>query len=130
MRARHTFEVHYELDEAGWWLATIPTVPGCHTQGRTIEQAESRIREALALFVPAATAAKATLEADVQLPSAAKRVLNSALKKRAEADALAAESQAATRSATLALSQVGLSLRDIGRLLGLTRQRAHQLLGD
>jgi predicted RNase H-like HicB family nuclease len=130
MRARHTFEVHYELDETGWWLATIPKVPGCHTQGRTIEQAENRIREALALFVSAATAAKATLEADVQLPSAAKRALISALEKRAEADAIAVESQAATRSATLALSQVGLSLRDIGRLLGVTRQRAHQLLGD
>ena len=130
MRARHTFEVHYELDETGWWFATIPAVPGCHTQGRTIEQAENRIREALALFVTGATAAKATLEADVQLPSAAKRALSSALEKRAEADAVAAESQAATRSATLALSQVGLSLRDIGRLLGVTRQRAHQLLGE
>jgi len=128
MRVRHTFDVHYELDETGWWLATIPTVPGCHTQGRTIEQAENRIREALALFVPASTAAKATLEANVQLPSAAKRALRSALETRARADAVALESQAATKSATHALSQVGLSLRDIGRLLGLTRQRAHQLL--
>ena len=130
MRKRHTFQVHYELDETGWWFATIPTVPGCHTQGRTIEQAEGRIREALALFVAAGTAAKATLEADVQLPRAAKRALNTALDKRAQADAVAMESQAATRNATLALSQVGLSLRDIGRLLGLTRQRAHQLLRD
>lgn len=130
MRTRHTFHVHYELDDAGWWFATIPTIPGCHTQGRTIEQAESRIREALALFVAAATAATATLKADVRLPGAAKRALDNALEKRAEAAAVAVESQAATRSATLALSQVGLSLRDIGRLLGLTRQRAHQLLGD
>lgn len=130
MRARQIFEVRYELDETGWWLATVPTVPGCHTQGRTIEQAEKRIREALALFVPAATAATATLETNVELPSAAKRALSSALEKRAQADAVAVESQAATRTATLALSQVGLSLRDIGRLLGLTRQRAHQLLGD
>lgn len=130
MRARQIFEVRYELDETGWWLATVPTVPGCHTQGRTIEQAERRIREALSLFVPAATAATATLETNVELPSAAKRALSSALEKRAQADAVAVESQAATRTATLALSQVGLSLRDIGRLLGLTRQRAHQLLGD
>lgn len=130
MSTRHTIEVRYELDETGWWLATVPAIPGCHTQGRTIEQAENRIREALTLFVPAATAAKATLSANVQLPSAAKRALSSALEKRAHADALAMESQAATRSATLALSEVGLSLRDIGRLLGLTRQRAHQILGD
>lgn len=130
MRARQIFQVRYELDVTGWWLATVPAVPGCHTQGRTIEQAENRIREALALFVPAATAAKATLEANVQLPGAARRALTSALEKRAQADAVAVESHAATRTATLALSQVGLSLRDIGRLLGLTRQRAHQLLGD
>ena len=130
MRARHVLEIRYELDETGWWLATVPAVPGCHTQGRTIEQAENRIREALALFLPAATVAKATLEANVQLPGAAQRALSSALEKRARADAIAVESQAATRTATLALSQVGLSLRDIGRLLGLTRQRAHQILDD
>lgn len=128
MRARNTFEVHYELDETGWWLATVPSVPGCHTQGRTIEQAERRIREALALFTPAAAASTAKLEAVVRLPNAAKRALNSALTKRTAAEAVALESQAATRRAPLALSQAGLSLRDIGRLLGVTRQRAHQLL--
>jgi predicted RNase H-like HicB family nuclease len=128
MRARNTFEVHYELDETGWWLTTVPMVPGCHTQGRTIEQAEKRIREALALFVPAAAAATATLESVVRLPTGAKRALSNALAKRTEAEAVALESQAATRNATRALSHAGLSLRDIGRLLGVTRQRAHQLL--
>jgi hypothetical protein len=29
----------------------VPAVPGCHTQGATIDETRQRIREALALFV-------------------------------------------------------------------------------
>ena len=46
-----TFTVIYERDEADWWVADVPDIPGCHTQGRTIEQARERILDALSLFV-------------------------------------------------------------------------------
>lgn len=46
-----TFTVSYERDEEGWWVADVPDVPGCHTQGRTIEQARERILDALTLYV-------------------------------------------------------------------------------
>jgi predicted RNase H-like HicB family nuclease len=46
-----TFAVIYERDEAGWWVADVPDVPGCHTQGRTIEQARERILDVLSLYV-------------------------------------------------------------------------------
>ncbi len=45
-----TATVIYERDEAGWWVADIARVPGCHTQGGTIEQARERIRDALGLY--------------------------------------------------------------------------------
>jgi predicted RNase H-like HicB family nuclease len=49
--AMKSYEVNYQRDEMGWWVASVPTVQGCHTQGRTIEETRRRIREALSLFV-------------------------------------------------------------------------------
>ncbi len=46
-----TFTMIYEHEEANWWVADVPDVPGCHTQGRTIEQARERILDALSLYV-------------------------------------------------------------------------------
>jgi predicted RNase H-like HicB family nuclease len=46
-----TYRVIYERDEDGWWVAEVPEVAGCHTQGRTIEQARERILDALSLFI-------------------------------------------------------------------------------
>jgi len=50
------YSVDYELDQSGWWVASVHEIAGCHTQGRTIEQARERIREALLLFGVPATA--------------------------------------------------------------------------
>ena len=49
--ATRRYKVIYDRDETGWWVATIPSVPGCLTQGKTLEQARRRIREALSLYV-------------------------------------------------------------------------------
>jgi len=46
-----TFTVTYERDEAHWWVADVPDVPGCHTQGRTVEEARDRILAARSLYV-------------------------------------------------------------------------------
>ena len=39
-----------ERDGAGAWIASVPSIPGCHTYGWSIAQASSRIREALLLW--------------------------------------------------------------------------------
>jgi predicted RNase H-like HicB family nuclease len=128
MRHRKSYKVRYELDETGWWLATVVDVKGCHTQGRTLDQAERRIREALALFVPEHSAREANLPALIALPRFARRSLSLANRRRAQATALAEQSRQALGSAARALSKAGLSLRDIGKLLEVTRQRAHQII--
>jgi len=66
-----SYRVAYERDESGWWVATVRGVRGCHTQGRTVDEARRRIREALGLFVD--DARKATIVDDVKLPTAATR---------------------------------------------------------
>jgi predicted RNase H-like HicB family nuclease len=45
------FKVHLEKDEDGKWVATVPALPGCISQGRTAAEARRNIREAIALHV-------------------------------------------------------------------------------
>jgi predicted RNase H-like HicB family nuclease len=52
-----TYKIDYVRDESEWWVASIREVPGCHSQGRTIDEARRRVREALALFVDDAKSA-------------------------------------------------------------------------
>lgn len=43
------FEIEIEKDEENWFIASVPELPGCYTQGRTEEDAIMRIREAIDL---------------------------------------------------------------------------------
>jgi predicted RNase H-like HicB family nuclease len=65
--------VAYERDESGWWVASVRGVRGCHTQGRTVDEARRRIVEALGLFVD--NAHKATIVDEVGLPKSAARTV-------------------------------------------------------
>lgn len=40
-----------ERDEEGWYVGNIPELPGCHTQGRTVEELTERMREAIELYL-------------------------------------------------------------------------------
>ena len=39
--------VTFETDEDGWEVASCPTLPGCHSQGRTRNEALANIKEAI-----------------------------------------------------------------------------------
>lgn len=45
------FKVRIEKDEDGWWVATVPALPGCISQGRTEAAARRNIKEAIALHL-------------------------------------------------------------------------------
>ena len=40
-----------ERDEDGVYVASIPELPGCHTQARTLDDLMVRIREAVELYL-------------------------------------------------------------------------------
>jgi len=42
-----SFTVLIEQDEDGLYVAKVPDIPGCYTQGRTVEQAMERVKEAI-----------------------------------------------------------------------------------
>lgn len=47
---RYTVEIFPEEDGVGYYV-TVPSLPGCFSQGRTIEQAKRNIQEAIALHI-------------------------------------------------------------------------------
>ena len=48
-RKLRQFTVVIERDEDGYYVATVPSLPGCYTQARTLEELAPRIREVIAL---------------------------------------------------------------------------------
>jgi predicted RNase H-like HicB family nuclease len=45
------FDVVVERDSEGFYVASVPALPGCHTQARSLDELMSRIREAIELFL-------------------------------------------------------------------------------
>ena len=46
-----SYSVHYEQASEGGYVAFVPTLPGCHTQGETLEEAERNVKEAILLYL-------------------------------------------------------------------------------
>lgn len=45
------FKVRLEKDEDGWYIATVPALPGCISQGKTEKEALNNITEAIELHI-------------------------------------------------------------------------------
>ena len=43
------FAVVVEKDETGFYVASVPELPGCHTQAKTLDVLMERIKEAIEL---------------------------------------------------------------------------------
>ncbi len=48
---KQEFSIIVERDEEGYYLATVPALPGCHTQARSLDKLIERIREAIELVL-------------------------------------------------------------------------------
>ncbi len=46
---KREFSVIIEKDEDGWFVATVPELHGCHTQAKSLDELQVRIREAIEL---------------------------------------------------------------------------------
>ncbi len=51
-----SYSVFYEQDSEGGFVAFVPSLPGCHTQGETFEETERNVKEAIALYLESLSA--------------------------------------------------------------------------
>ena len=46
---KQEYTVIIEQDEAGWYVAEVPELYGCHTQAKSLDELMERIKEAIEL---------------------------------------------------------------------------------
>ena len=121
-----TYRVVLERDESGAWIAHIPSVPGCHSHGRSLVEARRRVREALALWVEGADSSE--LVDDVRLPRDALAAVRRSSRSRARLAVARSEASTSTADAvTRLVDDLGLGVRDAAYLLGVSFQRVQQV---
>jgi len=45
------FDVVVRRDEDNYYVATVPELPGCHTQAKSLDDLMTRIKEAILLYL-------------------------------------------------------------------------------
>jgi predicted RNase H-like HicB family nuclease len=126
MSAKKTYVAVYERDAVDdAWNVRIDGLEGCQTYGRSLRQAQSRIREALALWLDRDPS---KLVIEDRMPARLAAVADRVSKARVEAERVGAKAQEQVAGAAKALTDLGLSRRDAAELLGLSHQRIQQLI--
>ena len=62
LSVNHQFDVVIERDDEGNYVASVSSLPGCHTQARSLDELMARIKEAILLCLEDAIAANESLE--------------------------------------------------------------------
>lgn len=131
--APRTFKVIYEPDGTGWHVR-IPDVQGCHSWGRGLAEARRNIREALSTCEDVfgadvdRIARDAAFEEVMKISSSTMSAVQSYKRTQEKVADLASMAQVFAKSAAVALVESeGVSLRDAGEFLGLSRERVREL---
>ncbi|UFS60883.1 hypothetical protein [Subtercola endophyticus] len=115
--------------EGKWWMVSIPAIDGL-TQARRLSDAGQMACEyiAAALEVPLGDVGVEVTVDSVGDVDGIVSTLEQIRKERFEADALEREATAAASNLAKRLALQHVPLRDIGTVLGVSHQRAHQLV--
>ena len=125
--SRRTFTVTAERGRGPWWVTECAEV-GAVSQVRRLDQAADDIREAIA-YLSDLPEDGFDIEVTPVLPDAFWEAMRGAEDQR---DVAAAANRAAAelnQRAARVLRDEGLTLRDVGHLMGVSHQRAAQLAG-
>lgn len=123
-----TYKATLERDEDGVWCGVVKLGPknSAISDGPTIERARARLREAVALSLDC-DESEVEIDVDVKLSDKAQAAVDDAKTAREQANAARVAAESAGKRAAAELERAGLSRRDAGTLLGVTRQRASQM---
>lgn len=114
--------------EGDVWEARVRGVEGIHTFGRTLAKAQHYLREAIAAWfdIPMENM-EVTPVLLVGSPELTQQV-NAVIAARIELEDRSTEVAQQLVGVARALTQAGLSQRDVAAALGLSHQRVHQIL--
>ena len=122
-----TYRAEVERD-GRFWRVRVPDIDRS-TQARSLSEAEAMVRDLIAIMTDVP---QNSFEVDMRiiLPEDVQIELDQSQVLREQAKQSQAEAARLARDAAHRLHDLGLSLRDIGRALGVTFQRAKQLVNE
>lgn len=120
-----TFTIEATYDD-GWWVLVCDD-PGAVSQCRRLDQVEDEMREALA-YLAKIPEDEVRMNVVPILPKEYMQEVNTIRATRQEEQLIHARSKEQTTRGVKHLAALGLRTRDIGSLLGITHQRASQLI--
>lgn len=127
MNSRRRYRISAQRNERGWWIVRVLDFRHVVTQARRASEIEEMARDVIALLedVP-----PDSFDVDIthRVAGDLDDDIAEARRLRREADDLSARSREATADAARRLRDAGLSVREIGALLGIAHQRAQQIL--
>ncbi len=108
------------------WLVRVAEIDRA-TQARHLRELDEMTRDLINVMSEAG-GGEVDVEYEFVLPEETRRALEHMAQAQERADAAAREAAADHAAAAASLHAVGVPLRDIGRVLGVSHQRAHQLV--
>lgn len=127
MNTEHVYKVEVTRD-GKWWMLSVPEL-GELTQARRLSEAERMAREVIAVTLDIRLSAvhvnlKVGKVGSVNHPDEHARAIRA---RREEAKRLEREAAAEASQLARDLAAAEVPMRDIGTMLGVSHQRAHQL---
>ncbi|WP_158370866.1 hypothetical protein [Cellulosimicrobium cellulans] len=110
-----------------WWVLQCVEHPGAISEVARLDQARDAMREVIA-FVAQVDPVEVEIDLRPTVPDEVGAHVRTAARLREEAHRANREAAAESRAAARVLREAGLSVRDVGTVLGVSHQRAHQLL--
>lgn len=125
MTSHSVWVVNVERD-GKFWLIRVPGLAG-GTQARTLSEVDEMSRDFIAGMTDEPELSF-EIQVDIQLPSEVVEHLAASERLREEAAAARSQSAEEARMAARLLKNSGLTVREIGRALKISHQRAQQLV--
>ena len=114
-----------------YWFIRVPKLgknpAGLPTQARHLSEVEAMARDLIAVYLDVPEDSF-DVDLQIELPEAARKHLDNAHRLADEAAEALTNSARARRQAAMELKALGMTVRDIGAALGVSHQRAQQLL--
>ncbi|MPY93361.1 MAG: XRE family transcriptional regulator [Acidimicrobiia bacterium] len=107
-----------------WWAVEVPDLPGVFTQARRIDQVEAMVRDAI---TTSGFPKRVDVELVVRLPEDVEARIVGAAHAQREAERATQHAASTAREVVGDLRALGLSMRDVGAVLGVSHQRVSQL---